>query len=145
MDGVLLVDKPAGITSAEVVRRVKARVRPSKVGHLGTLDPFATGLLPILIGEATKIASFLEGGPKEYVGKIRLGIETDTLDPDGTITNQAVIPRFDDVSLDSLAREFIGEQQQVPPIFSAIKQRGVPLYRLARKGTAETPPARKIT
>src|ERR1700741_3978355 len=92
MDGVLLVDKPAGITSAEVVRQVKARVRPARVGHLGTLDPFATGLLPILIGEGTKLAPFLQDGEKEDAGVIRLGAATDTLDRTGAEIETAPVP-----------------------------------------------------
>ena len=89
MNAILLVDKPAGISSAEVVRRVKSRVKPARVGHLGTLDPFATGLLPIMIGEATKLAPFIDGGDKEYAGLIRLGVETDTLDRDGAVVRRA--------------------------------------------------------
>src|SRR5271166_4101204 len=108
MDGVLLIDKPAGITSAEAVRRIKSRVKPSRVGHLGTLDPFATGLLPILIGEATKLATFLEDGDKEYTGAIRLGSETDTLDPTGTVIKTARLPPPDSIDLDSVRRKFTG-------------------------------------
>ena len=89
MNAIVLVDKPAGISSAEVVRRVKSRVKPARVGHLGTLDPFATGLLPIMIGEATKLAPFIDGGDKEYAGLIRLGVETDTLDRDGAVVRRA--------------------------------------------------------
>ena len=92
MNAIVLVDKPAGISSAEVVRRVKSRVKPARVGHLGTLDPFATGLLPIMIGEATKLAPFIDGGDKEYAGVIRLGVETDTLDRDGAEVRRAEVP-----------------------------------------------------
>src|SRR5271169_4798805 len=92
MNAIVLVDKPAGISSAEVVRRVKSRVKPARVGHLGTLDPFATGLLPIMIGEATKLAPLLEGGDKEYTGRVRLGAETDTLDRDGAVVRTAPVP-----------------------------------------------------
>ena len=126
MDGVLLIDKPAGITSAEAVRQIKASVRPARVGHLGTLDPFATGLLPILIGEATKLAPFLQDGEKEYEGVIRLGVETDTL--------TAPAPKFerrgpaaDRGLLADAAARFTGRIVQQPPIFSAIKRDGVPL------------------
>lgn len=145
MDGIILVDKPAGITSAEVVRRIKAVVKPVRVGHLGTLDPFATGVLPILIGEATKLAPMLEGGDKHYEGAIRLGVETDTLDCDGKPTREAPIPRFDDAALGTIAARFTGRIEQVPPLFSAIKRAGVPMYKLARKGEAvEAPPPRTI-
>src|ERR1700757_4164356 len=95
MDGVLIIDKPSGITSAEVVRRIKARVKPSRVGHLGTLDPFATGVLPIMVGEATKLAPMLEGGEKVYEGIIKLGVETDTLDRDGKAIREAPVTSID--------------------------------------------------
>jgi tRNA pseudouridine55 synthase len=141
MDGVLLIDKPAGITSAEAVRRIKSRVKPSRVGHLGTLDPFATGLLPILIGEATKLAAFLEAGDKEYTGAIRLGSETDTLDPTGTVIKTAILPLPDSIDLDSVRRKFTGAIEQTPPIFSAIKRHGIPLYKMARRGDEVVPPS----
>jgi tRNA pseudouridine55 synthase len=141
MDGILLIDKPAGITSAEAVRRIKSRVKPSRVGHLGTLDPFATGLLPILIGEATKLATFLEEADKEYRGAIRFGSETDTLDLTGTITRTAPLPTPDSIDLDSLRRKFTGPIEQTPPIFSAIKRGGVPLYKMARRGEKVAPPS----
>ncbi|HVB82446.1 MAG TPA: tRNA pseudouridine(55) synthase TruB [Candidatus Binataceae bacterium] len=145
MDAVLIVDKPAGITSAEVVRQIKARVRPARVGHLGTLDPFATGLLPILIGEATKLAPFLQDGEKEYEGVIRLGVETDTLDRTGTETQRAEVPALTAEMLAQAAARFTGRIVQQPPIFSAIKRDGVPLYRLARRGVeVEPPPPREV-
>ena len=145
MDGVLLVDKPAGITSAEAVRQIKARVRPARVGHLGTLDPFATGLLPILIGEATKLATFLQDGEKEYEGVIRLGVETDTLDRTGAEIQTAEVPPLTSTTLADAASRFTGRVVQQPPIFSAIKRDGVPLYRLARRGVeVEPPPPREV-
>ncbi len=146
MDGVLLIDKPAGITSAAVVRRIKARVKPARVGHLGTLDPSATGLLPILIGEATKLAPFLGGGDKEYSGLIRLGAETDTLDSEGKVVRTAEVPALDEARLAEVAAYFTGEIEQTPPLYSAIKRHGVPLYKLARKGQEVVPPeSRRIT
>lgn len=145
MDGIILVDKPAGITSAEAVRRIKRWVKPARVGHLGTLDPFATGVLPILIGEATKLAPMLEGAEKEYEGTIRLGVETDTLDREGKIVREAPIPTLDSAALARVAARFTGTIEQVPPVFSAIKRAGIPLYRLARKGEEIEPPApRKV-
>ncbi len=143
MNAILLVDKPAGISSAEVVRRIKSRVKPARVGHLGTLDPFATGLLPIMIGEATKLAPFIDGGDKEYAGLIRLGVETDTLDRDGAEVRRADVP---DISPDKLAQvtaQFTGAIEQVPPVYSAIKRDGVPLYRLARRGDDVAPPEKR--
>src|SRR5579864_614297 len=118
MDGILLIDKPADIGSAEVVRRVKRYVKPAKVGHLGTLDPFATGLLPILIGEATKLAPFLQDGEKEYEGVIRLGVETDTLDRTGAEIQTAEVPSLTSAMLAEAAARFIGKIVQQPPIFS---------------------------
>ena len=145
MDGVLLIDKPAGLTSAEIVRRVKARVKPARVGHLGTLDPFATGLLPILVGQGTKLAPFLEKGEKEYRGTISLGAETDTLDRCGEIVRVAEVPALDAAALAQVAARFAGRIEQIPPVFSAIKRDGVPLYKLARRGEVVEPaPPRQI-
>jgi tRNA pseudouridine55 synthase len=147
MDGIILVDKPAGITSAEVVRRIKAKVKPARVGHLGTLDPFATGVLPIMIGEATKLAPMLEGGEKVYEGVIKLGVETDTLDRDGKVVREAPVPAIDAATLDAVTMRFTGKIDQVPPVFSAIKRAGVRMYTIARKGDSENiepPPIRTI-
>jgi tRNA pseudouridine55 synthase len=140
MDAIILLDKPAGITSAEAVRRIKRFVKPARVGHLGTLDPFATGLLPIMIGEATKLAPFLEGGDKEYVGTIKLGAETDTLDRDGQVVRSAAVPELTPEGMGEVAATFIGVITQTPPIFSAIKREGVPMYKLARKNIDIAPP-----
>ncbi len=146
LHGVTLVDKPAGITSAEVVRRIKHRLaRGTRVGHLGTLDPFATGLLPILIGEATKLAPFLQEGEKEYVGIMRLGAETDTLDPTGTIVRTATVPALEAERLAQVSARFTGVIEQTPPVFSALKRGGVRLYELARRGIeVPPPPARRV-
>jgi tRNA pseudouridine55 synthase len=145
MQGIILIDKPAGITSAEVVRRIKAWVKPARVGHLGTLDPFATGVLPILIGEATKLAPLLEGGDKEYEGLIRLGQETDTLDRDGKIVREAPVPAVSEDALRAVEGRFSGRIEQIPPVFSALKRQGVRLYELARKGLdVEPPPPRTV-
>ncbi len=142
LHGVLLIDKPAGITSAEAVRRIKRHLgRRTRVGHLGTLDPFATGLLPILIGEATKLAPFLQEGEKEYTGLIRLGAETDTLDPTGTIVHRAPVPVLEAERLKELALNFTGAIEQVPPLYSALKRDGVRFYELARRGEEVPPPA----
>lgn len=135
MNGILLIDKPVDLTSAEVVRRVKRRLpRGVKVGHLGTLDPFATGLLPLCLGEATKIAQFLNCADKRYRGVIQLGWATDTGDRTGRRTDSTAVPQLDAGILESTAARFRGEQQQRPPMYSALKQGGVPLYRLARQG-----------
>jgi len=147
MDGIIIIDKPSGITSAEVVRRIKAKVKPSRVGHLGTLDPFATGVLPIMVGEATKLAPMLEGGEKVYDGTIKLGVETDTLDRDGKLVREAPVPAIDADRLAVVAKQFSGKIEQVPPVFSAIKREGVRMYKLARKGNPqelEPPPIREV-
>jgi tRNA pseudouridine(55) synthase len=133
MNGLLLVDKPAGVTSADVVRVVKRRWRV-KTGHLGTLDPFASGLLPICVGEGTKIAQFLNGADKAYVGEIRLGTRTDTGDPTGTVVETAPAYPIAVQDLERVRRRFVGELRQTPPMYSALKRRGTPLYALARRG-----------
>ena len=140
MNAIVLVDKPAGISSADVVRQIKSRVKPARVGHLGTLDPFATGLLPIMIGEATKLAPFIDGGDKTYAGLIRLGTETDTLDRDGAIVSTAEVPALSPQKIAEVAARFTGVIDQVPPVYSAIKRAGVPLYKLARRGENVEPP-----
>jgi tRNA pseudouridine55 synthase len=132
--GVLLVDKPEGLTSAGVIRVLKPRLGRTKVGHLGTLDPFASGLLPLCLGEATKVARYLLAERKAYVGTIRLGTATDTLDRTGTVVDAAAVPALSAESLAALALRFTGRQRQVPPMFSALKRDGVPLYELARRG-----------
>lgn len=146
MNGIIVIDKPAGPTSAEIVRQIKARLpRHRRVGHLGTLDPFATGVLPILIGEGTKLAAFIEENKREYAGLIRLGSETDTLDYTGRICRTAPVPSLDSLRLGQIAARFTGMVEQTPPIFSAIKRRGVPLYKLARRDPQIEPPmARKV-
>ncbi len=140
MDGIILIDKPDGPTSAEVVRQVKYRVKPTRVGPLGTLDPFATGVLPILVGEGTKLAPFLHEGEKYYEGLIALGTETDTLDRTGEVVRTAPVPEIGADQLSAIAARFTGTVTQTPPIFSAIKRGGVPLYKLARRGEEVAPP-----
>jgi tRNA pseudouridine55 synthase len=144
LDGVLLVDKPAGMTSAAVVARVKGMLGAAKVGHLGTLDPFATGLLPICLGQGTKLAQFLADNEKRYVGEIALGSETDTLDGTGTVTATAPVPRLDVRLLARAAAALCGDVMQTPPMYSALKHGGVPLYRLARKGEEVARAARPV-
>jgi tRNA pseudouridine55 synthase len=143
MNGILLIDKPEGLTSAEVVRRVKRRIG-GKTGHLGTLDPFATGLLPLCLGEATKIAQFLNTADKAYEGIMRLGRATDTGDRTGQPTRETAVPDLSSVDLAALARRFTGELLQTPPMYSALKRDGVPLYRLARQGVEVARSARPV-
>jgi tRNA pseudouridine55 synthase len=133
-NGILLIDKPEGPSSAQIVHRIKAILRAKKVGHLGTLDPFASGLLLIGINEGTKIADIFLGGVKSYCGVIALGIDTDTQDRTGKVMAERPVPALSETDLRELERKFIGELQQVPPMFSALKKDGVRLYRLARQG-----------
>ena len=133
--GILLVDKPQGITSHDVVDRLRRKLKMKRIGHAGTLDPMATGLLIMLIGKATKVSQYLISLDKSYEGTIRFGIETDSHDADGEIVNEIPVPG--DLTEESLREEmksFLGDQYQTPPMFSAKKVDGVPLYKLARKG-----------
>jgi tRNA pseudouridine55 synthase len=142
--GILLVDKPEGISSAGAIRALKARLAGAKVGHLGTLDPFASGLLPLCVGEATKVARYLLLERKAYTGTIRLGVETDTLDGTGQVTAIARVPSLSPDAVAAAGARFVGPQRQVPPMFSALKREGVPLYKLARRGIAVERAAREI-
>lgn len=133
-DGILLVDKPGGITSAGVVRDVKRAHRLKSVGHLGTLDPMATGLLPLCIGDGTKIAQFLGAEEKAYAGTIRLGIATDTLDVEGRVVTEAPVPADFASRLAEVAADLHGPGMQLPPMYSAVKIAGRKLYEHARAG-----------
>ncbi len=144
MTGILLVDKPEGTTSAGVIRDLKPVLGRERVGHLGTLDPFASGLLPLCIGEATKVARYLLVERKAYTGTIRLGTTTDTLDGTGTVTERASVPPVGADALAAVAARFTGPQRQTPPMYSALKRDGVPLYKLARKGIEVEREARDI-
>ncbi len=134
IDGVLLVDKPAGYTSHDVVDAVRRRFRIKKVGHCGTLDPMATGLLVLVLGKATKLSEKLISDDKVYEGAIKFGETTDTHDCDGRVVSTAPVPPLDVETLNHYAKTFQGDILQVPPMISAIKHGGVPLYKLARKG-----------
>jgi tRNA pseudouridine55 synthase len=134
LDGVLLVDKAKGMTSHDVVALVRRRFGTKKVGHCGTLDPLATGLLIIVIGRGTKIQDLLMSEDKEYVGTMRLGILTESQDADGQIVETRPIPEFTREQLAAAFAKFSGDFYQMPPMVSAIKREGVPLYKLARQG-----------
>lgn len=133
MTGVLIIDKPAGPTSHDVVTMVKKRLKARKVGHIGTLDPLATGVLPLCINEATKLARFLEKGEKEYLATIKLGEETDTYDSEGVVVAKGDIASITEEGIVSAINDFKGRIKQIPPMFSAVKMGGVPLYKLARQ------------
>jgi tRNA pseudouridine55 synthase len=142
--GVLLIDKPVGPSSAQVVHRVKTILGAKKVGHLGTLDPFASGLLLIGVNEGTKIAEVFLGGAKSYRGVMLLGVETDTQDGTGKIVDTRPVPPIGAAELARLESKFTGELRQVPPMFSALKKDGVRLYELARQGKEIPREARPI-
>jgi tRNA pseudouridine55 synthase len=135
VDGVVVVDKPEGLTSHDVVNRVRRLANTRKVGHLGTLDPMATGVLPLVLGRATRLAQFFSGGEKTYDARIQFGWSTDTYDREGEPASQPVAPRFTRAELDAVLARFRGAFLQTPPPFSAKKVAGTPAYRLARKGT----------
>ena len=133
-EGVLLVDKPKGMTSHDVVARVRRLYKPKKVGHAGTLDPMATGLLLIMIGKATKVSQFLMSHDKTYTGTLKLGQTTDSQDAEGELISERPVPALDSIDLEGLVASFLGDQYQTPPMFSAKKLNGQALYKLARKG-----------
>ena len=134
LDGAILVDKPAGPTSHDVVDAIRRRFGIKKVGHCGTLDPGATGLLIIVLGRGTKLSEKLMGDDKVYEGTIRFGVATSSYDADGDVLETKPLPALSLEQLNELATQFIGDQMQTPPMVSAIKKNGVPLYKLARKG-----------
>jgi tRNA pseudouridine55 synthase len=147
-DGILLVDKCEGETSYDVIRRLKSalgRGNTIKIGHAGTLDPFATGLLIILLGQGTKLSRFLMSGAKRYVATVRLGIETDTLDGTGKVTRTREVPELGELSIKQAIQTFVGEIEQVPPLFSAVKVGGKRAYQLARRGEPIKLAKRKVT
>jgi len=143
MKGVVIVDKPAGITSHDAVDRVRKLLGERKAGHTGTLDPMATGVLPVCVGEATKIASFLAGDDKVYEVTMRLGVRTDTLDMTGQVLAEQE-PRVTEADAKEVLAAFAGTITQVPPQYSAVKVRGKALYKWARKGIRVEPPAREV-
>jgi tRNA pseudouridine55 synthase len=132
--GILLIDKPEGPSSAHIVHKVKLSLGAKKVGHLGTLDPFASGLLLLGIDEGTKIADIFLAASKRYRGVMVLGVATDSQDATGKVIETRPVPALSANRLRELAQEFTGELQQIPPMFSALKKDGVRLYRLARQG-----------
>jgi tRNA pseudouridine55 synthase len=142
--GLLLVDKPAGITSHDAVARVRKALSVRKVGHAGTLDPMATGLLVIGVGRGTRLLRFLGDFPKLYEGTGILGVETTTLDADGDVVRESSL-RVSERELRAAVAGFVGEIEQIPPAFSAVKVGGERLYRAAREGRAVEAPPRRVT
>jgi tRNA pseudouridine55 synthase len=134
LDGAILIDKPAGPTSHDVVDAIRRKFGIKKVGHCGTLDPNATGLLIIVLGRGTKLSEKLMGDDKVYEGAIKFGEATDSYDADGEITETRPVPPLNLPQLNEAAATYVGDLMQTPPMVSAIKKAGVPLYKLARKG-----------
>ena len=134
LTGILVVDKPAGPTSFDIVRKIKRLSRTRKVGHTGTLDPMATGVLALCLGRATKLVPFLQAGEKEYTGRMILGVSTDTEDITGRILEEKAVKDLRPETVHHVAGEFVGLIEQVPPAYSALKFNGRPAYKLARSG-----------
>jgi tRNA pseudouridine55 synthase len=143
--GILNIDKPAGWTSHDVVARVRRLVGQKDVGHAGTLDPLATGVLLVCIGHATHVAGYLMAGRKVYRATVQLGLETDTYDVTGAVVATAAVPPLAEADLTRALAAFVGEIVQIPPAYSAIKRDGVPAYRRARRGEAVEMSGRRVT
>jgi tRNA pseudouridine55 synthase len=134
VDGILLLDKPEGLSSNQALQRVRRAFGVAKAGHTGSLDPLATGMLPCCLGEATKVAGYLLGARKAYAAQVRLGATTTTGDREGEVVERSAVPTLDRSAVETAAGRFIGRILQKPPVYSALKRGGVPLYRLARRG-----------
>ncbi len=144
VDGILLLDKPEGLTSNAALQRVRRAFRARKAGHTGSLDPLASGLLPVCLGQATKASGMLLDADKTYRVTIALGARTATGDREGEVVERAPVPDLDDAAVRRIAAGFLGESQQVPPMYSALKHRGERLYRLARQGVEVERKPRRI-
>lgn len=144
MNGILNIDKPQGMTSHDVVARVRRLAQMRRVGHAGTLDPLATGVLVLALGRATRLLEYVVGQPKEYVTTVRLGQITDSYDADGTVVAEHPVA-VTEAQLQTALQAFIGTIEQVPPMFSAIKKDGQPLYKLARQGVTVERKPRTVT
>lgn len=142
--GIVIIDKPTGHSSNHVLQQVKRLFDARKAGHTGSLDPLASGVLPVCLGEATKLSGYLLDADKQYAVTCKLGITTDSGDADGEVVSEQPVPDFDEAELNAILAGFIGEQQQVPPMFSALKHQGQPLYKLARQGIEVERKSRQI-
>ncbi len=145
VNGVLVIDKPQDWTSMDVCAKLRGVLHEKRVGHAGTLDPMATGVLPVLVGRATRAVDFVAQGEKEYVAALRLGVETDTQDLTGAVLSQAPVPADARSALEALLPRFTGEIEQIPPMYSAVKVGGRKLYELARKGVEVERRPRRVT
>lgn len=145
IDGILLLDKPTGITSNAALQRVKRHYNASKAGHTGSLDPLASGMLPICFGEATKFSQYLLEADKTYLVEAKLGVRTTTSDAEGEVVSEKPVANYTLADLDQAFAKFRGEIEQVPSMFSAIKHQGQPLYKIARQGIVVERESRKLT
>jgi tRNA pseudouridine55 synthase len=143
--GVVLLDKPAGPSSNQALQKVRRLFDARKAGHTGNLDPFATGMLPICLGEASKTAAFMLDADKTYLATAHLGAATDTGDTEGRVTREAPVPALDIAAIEAAMATLTGEIDQVPPMYSALKRDGRPLYELARQGLEVERPPRRVT
>ena len=144
INGILLLDKPSGITSNRALQRVRSLIKAKKGGHTGSLDPFATGMLPLCFGEATKISHYLLNEKKTYSVEVKFGVSTSTGDIDGEITGSSKIKEYSKDQWKKILNEFKGKSEQIPPMYSALRYKGKRLYELARKGEIVDRAARKI-
>ena len=144
MNGILLLDKPLGLSSNSALQRVRRMVGADKAGHVGSLDPLATGMLPICLGEATKVAGDILSGRKCYHFTVGLGSRTATGDTEGDVVETAPVPALERAQVENAIRAFLGVQSQIPPMYSALKRDGQPLYKLARQGVEVEREAREI-
>ncbi len=144
LSGFIIVDKPAGVTSFSMVALVRRLAGVKRVGHAGTLDPLATGVLPVGVGHATRLIEYLDAASKTYVARVRFGVSTDTYDAEGLVTAQRDASHVTADALEAALRGFVGDIEQTPPVFSAIKLAGKPLYKYAREGQAVTVAARVV-
>lgn len=145
VDGVLLLDKPHGISSNHALQRARRLLQAQKAGHTGTLDPMATGMLPVCLGEATKFSSHLLEADKVYRTRVRLGEITTTGDAEGEVIERRPVAAFDDAEIENVLARFRGDIEQVPPMYSALKHQGRPLYELAREGKTIERAPRRVT
>lgn len=145
ISGIIIIDKPENLTSADITNRLKRIEGVRKTGHTGTLDPFASGVLVCTINQATKLSRFFLNSQKTYAALMVLGIDTDTQDATGKILKTAPYHHLSENTIDAVFKRFIGQIHQVPPAFSALKHKGVPLYKYARKGTPVLKPARPVS
>jgi len=143
--GVLVVDKAGGMTSHDVVAIARRQLKMKKIGHCGTLDPMATGVLMLVLGKATKLQDKLMADEKEYIGTLKLGVTTSSQDKEGDVEEEKEVPNFSKQDIDDAFNEFVGNFEQIPPMVSAIKKDGVRLYKLAREGKVVKRDPRPVT